>query len=293
MDALEYVAPKSVEEAVACLAEQGEGARPLAGGTDILVQLREGLKQARVIVDIKKAPELTALPETGNGEFVLGAAVPCERIYGHADICRSFPALVDAARIIGGWQIQSRASIGGNLCNSSPAADGVPPLLVHGVTCEIAGPGGRRQVPAAEFCTGVGKNVLQPGELLVSLRFPTTLGLCGSAYERFIPRNEMDIAVAGAASWVQLDDSGETITAARIALGAIAPTPVLAEEAAEWLVGQPAREESFEEAGQRARAVANPINDKRGTIDYRTHLAGVLTRRTLQRAVERARGHRS
>jgi carbon-monoxide dehydrogenase medium subunit len=254
-----------------------------------LVQLREGLRAADLIVDVKKIPELTGLTYSSESGLQLGASVPCYRIYENAEVSNAYPALADAARIIGGWQIQSRASVGGNLCNSSPAADTIPALMVHQAVCHIAGPDGRRTVSIDQFCTAPGQNILKNGELLVALTFPPPQPPSGSAYERFIPRNEMDIAVAGAASWVQLDEARETIKQARVALAAIAPTPKLAMEAGDWLAGKPAAAATFAEAGELAKKVALPIDDMRGTAEYRVHLVGVLTKRTLARAVERAR----
>jgi CO/xanthine dehydrogenase FAD-binding subunit len=286
----EYAAPTSVAEAVSLLAGKNGAAKVLAGGTDILVQLREGMRRAELVVDVKKIPELMELSFSREGGLTLGAAVPCYRVYDNAEIAAAYPALVDAAHIVGGWQIQSRASIGGNLCNASPAGDTIPPLIAHNAICRIAGPNGTREVAAAEFCTAPGRNVLQPGELLVSIVLPAPAPRSGSAYQRFIPRNEMDIAVAGAASWVQLDASGKVIEQARIALAAIAPRPMFAEEASQWLAGKPANEETFAGAGELAKKVASPIDDMRGTREYRVHLAGVLTKRTLADAVQRARG---
>ncbi len=290
MKDFEFQTATTVDEAVSLLAAKGDRARVLTGGTDLIVQLREGLREADLVVDIKKIPELMALSFSPGKGLWLGAAVPCYRIYGDADIAAAYPALVDAARIIGGWQIQSRASIGGNLCNSSPAADSIPPLIAHDVVCHLAGPGGRRTVKAAEFCTAPGKNVLQRGELVTTLEFPPAAPWSSSAYQRFIPRNEMDIAVVGAASWVQLDAGGEVIEAARVALAAVAPTPLSLDEASQWLSGKPASGETFAKAAEMAAAAARPISDKRGTTEYRKHLAGVLTARTLAIAVERARG---
>jgi carbon-monoxide dehydrogenase medium subunit len=221
--------------------------------------------------------------------LTLGAAVPCYQIYENADVAAAYPGLCDAAHIIGGWQIQSRASVGGNLCNSSPAADSIPALIAYDAVAVIAGPSGRRELPVAKFCTGPGKNVLQAGELLVALKLPPQRSKSGCAYQRFIPRNEMDIAVASAGSWVQLDAAGENIEVARIALGAVAATPVVAETACDYLAGKPATDETFAQAGELAKQVAKPINDMRGTIEYRIHLAAVLTKRTLALAVERAR----
>ena len=289
MNNFEYAAPKSLAEATALLALSRGMARVLAGGTDLIVQLRERLREADVVVDVKRIPELTQCDDSETDGLRLGAAVPCYQVYENERLAKRYPALADAARIIGGWQIQSRASIGGNLCNSSPAADSIPPLIALGVTCVIAGPNSNRDVAAADFCTAPGRNVLQKGELLSTLVFPAPAPNSGSAYQRFIPRNEMDIAVAGAASWVQLDPSGSTILKARIALSAVAPTPKFAAEASAWLAGKPASEETFAQAGELARKVASPISDMRGTAEYRMHLVGVLTRRTLAAAAERAR----
>lgn len=285
----DYAAPTALDEAIRLLNEHGDRARLLAGGTDIIVQLRERLREADLVVDVKKIPELMDFEFSAERGLRLGASVPCWRIHGDEAIAAAYPALVDSTRIIGGWQIQSRASVGGNLCNSSPAADSIPPLIAHQAVAHIAGPNGRRTLPAEQFCTAPGRNALQTGELLVALTFAPPAPNGGSAYQRFIPRNEMDIAVAGAASWVQLDASGEKIEQARIALAAVAPTPKLAEEASQWLSGKPATEDTFAEAGEIAKRVATPISDMRGTAEYRTHLVGVLTKRTLAKAVERAR----
>lgn len=289
MKNFDYAAPCSLAEATALLAQAPGTARILAGGTDILVQLREHLRDADLLVDVKRIPELMELGYDPKQGLRLGASVPCYRIYENTEVSAAYPALADAARIVGGWQIQSRASVGGNLCNSSPAGDTIAPLIALQATCVLLGPGGRREVPAQEFCTAPGRNVLQRGEFLTTLVFPPAVRGSGSAYQRFIPRNEMDIAVAAAASWVRLDPAGKTIEQARVAVGAVAPTVRFAAEASRWLEGQPATEETFAQAGELARAVASPIDDMRGTIEFRRHLVGVLTRRTLARAVERAR----
>ena len=284
-----YAAPASLAEATSLLAQANGRAKLLAGGTDILVQLREGLRDADLVIDIKKIPELMELSYSPTKGLRLGASVPCYRIYENIEISKAYPALADATRIVGGWQIQSRASIGGNLCNSSPAADTIPALIALGATCIIAGPKGQREVKVEEFCTGPGKNVLQPGEMLVTLVFAPPATKSGSAYERFIPRNEMDIAVAGSGSWLQLSSDGTTVERARIGLAAVAPTPKFAAEASQWLSGKPATAESFAEAGEIAKTVATPITDMRGPAEYRTHLVGVLVKRTLTKAADRAR----
>ncbi len=290
MKDFEFQTATTVDEAVSLLAARGERAKVLTGGTDLLVQLREGMREADMIVDVKKIDELMQLAYAADKGLTLGAAVPCYRIYGNSEIAAAYPALADSARIIGGWQIQSRASVGGNLCNSSPAADTIPSLIALDAVCHLAGPQGRRTVPVAEFCTAPGKNVLGRGEILATLVFPAPADNSGSAYLRFIPRNEMDIAVAGAGSWVRLNAAGDTIEAARVALAAVAPKPLAATSVSEFLAGRPAVEQTYEEAAELAKNAATPISDKRGTADYRRHLAGVLTRRTLAIAVARARG---
>ncbi|MBX7166915.1 MAG: FAD binding domain-containing protein [Pirellulales bacterium] len=290
MKDFDYAAAATVDEAVSLLAAHGPQAKVLAGGTDILVQLREGMRDASLVVDIKRIPELTAIDWQSDGSLRLGAAVPCAQLYGNPRIVEAYAGLTDAAHIIGGWQIQSRASLGGNLCNSSPAADSIPALIAYGARAQIAGPEGTRLVPVAEFCTAPGKNVLQRGEFLVNLELPAKLPRSGGAYLRFIPRNEMDIAVVGCGAWVQLSNDLKSVQAARIALAAVAPTPLLATAAADWLVGQPATEASFAEAGRLAQQVARPISDKRGPADYRRHLVGVLVKRCLAKAAARAAG---
>lgn len=289
MNDFAYAAPTSLAEARALLADTRRKVRLLAGGTDLIVQLREGLRDAELVVDVKKIPELCELRYDPVHGLKLGAAVPCCRIYEDTEIARAYPALAEAAHIIGGWQIQSRASVGGNLCNSSPAADTIPPLIVHRAVCQLVGPQGERQVPVRDFCTGPGKNVLQPGELLVALHLPPFAPRSASAYERFIPRNEMDIAVVGAAAWVQLSPDEQTVADACVALAAVAPTPRLAEAASQWLVGQPVKEQTWKRAGELARQAASPITDMRGTAEFRLHLVGVLVERTLATAASRAR----
>lgn len=288
MKDFEYAAAKTVDEAVGLLAAKGDRAKVLAGGTDIIVQLRETGREADLVVDVKRIPELTKYEYSPQSGLKLGASVPCYKIYEDAALQKAYTALCDSARIIGGWQIQSRASIGGNLCNSSPAADSIPSLIALDAKCHIAGPGGKRTVAAADFCTGPGKNVLQQGELLTTLEFAAPQKGEGSHYLRFIPRNEMDIAVVGCGAWVRLSADGKTIAAARISLGAVAAKPLFAAEASSFLTGKPATVESFTQAGELAKKIATPISDMRGPAEYRTHLVGVLVVRALTKAVERA-----
>jgi carbon-monoxide dehydrogenase medium subunit len=284
---IEYVAPKTVEEAVAALAEKGEAARPLAGGTDILVQMRGGRRLIDRIVDVKKIPELNELSYDPASGLTIGAAVECYKIYEDAAVMANYPALVDCTSIIGGIQIQGRASVGGNLCNAAPSADSIPALIAYGATANIAGPNGTRSVPVEDVCTGPGQSILAANELLVSISVPAPAANSGARYIRFIPRNEMDIAVVGAGVSVELD--GDTIKSARVSLASVAPTPLFVREAGDALAGQPISDESIRKASALAQAAAKPITDMRGTIEFRNHLCEVLTRRALNTAIERAK----
>jgi carbon-monoxide dehydrogenase medium subunit len=285
----EYEAPATVEEAVKVLARHNGSARPLAGGTDLIDQIRVGRHQPQVVVDVKKIPELNVLELSTKG-LRLGAAVPCYRIYEDAAIAAKYAALADSARIIGGIQIQSRASVGGNLCNSGPAADSTPSLIALGAVAIVAGPKGQREIAVEDFCIGPGKNVLGPGEFLVELRFPPRPAHSASHYRRFIPRNEMDIAVVGVGASVVLDATSAKFVSTRIALGAVGPTPLFAKAAGDLLAGQPVSEQTIARAADAARAIAAPIDDMRGTKEFRLHVTGVLTKRVLVEAVKQARG---
>ena len=285
---IDYASPHSVEEAVSLLSQNCGKARVLAGGTDLIVQLRNHVLKPDLVIDGKGIPELNEITLDTEDGLTLGAAVPCYKVYGNRAIARTYPGLVDSASLIGGIQIQGRASIGGNLCNSTPSADTIPALIAHSATCNIAGPNGRRQVAVEDFCTGPSRNVLAPDELLVSLHFPAPPAGFGARYIRFIPRNEMDIAVAGAGVSVVVDNG--TFKCARIALAAVAPTPLFVKEAGDALAGKPVNDESIAEASKIASDAATPISDMRGTIEFRKQLCEVLTRRALNTAVERARG---
>ena len=287
MQPVKYKRATSVAEAVSLLQAGGEYARPLAGGTDVIVQARERRRDIDLFVDIKHIPELMAIQHTADG-VTIGAAVPLYRVYGDPAIEKSWPAVVEAARVIGGTAIQGRATLGGNLANSSPAADSIPAMMVLGATAHIAGPNGERDVLVTEFCTAPGRNVLALGEFVTSIRFPNPPAGGGSAWQRFIPRNEMDIAVVNVGVSLQLD--GDTVRDARVALGAVAPTPIMVPGAAAALIGKPISDETIAAAGDAAKEAAQPIDDMRGSIKQRKHLSKVLTERTLRRAVERARG---
>jgi carbon-monoxide dehydrogenase medium subunit len=283
----DYQSAATVDEVIRLI-----GSRPqvqlLSGGTDILVQLREGRKQAELVVDVKGVPDLCELAYDPHSGLRMGAALPCAAFVADPQVRSLYPGMVDAASLIGGTQIQSRASIGGNLCNASPAADAIPALIVHAARCRIAGPQGRRELAAEDFCVAPGKTALQPGEFLVSLLLPPPQPNSGAAYLRFIPRNEMDIAVVGAGAAVVLDETRTRFLSARVALGAVAPTPLFVPEAGEALAGREVSAEAVLEAARIAQAAARPISDMRGTAEQRRQLAFVLAKRALNRAIERA-----
>ena len=286
MPTIRYEAPESLEHAVRLIGADG-GAKIIAGGTDLLVQFRAGVTTPTAFIDIKRIPGLIGIAIDRQG-LRLGAATPAAEISEHAEVEQLWPGLVEAVRLIGSTQIQGRGTVGGNLCNASPAADSVCSLLVNQATCEIAGPEGHRTLPVEAFCKGPGRTALAPGELLVGIRVPRPAARSADAYLRLIPRTEMDIAVVGAGVSVTLDANG-MCTAARVAIGAVAPTARLVPEAARALVGTTLDEASLLRAGDLASAAAQPIDDKRGTVAYRRNVAGVLTRRAAAMAAERAR----
>ena len=290
MKAIDYSRPTTLEDALQVLSGANGRVGMLAGGTDIIVQVREARRDLDMLMDVKKIPELNELSYDNQTGLLLGAAVPCTLVYEHPEVAARYPGLVDAASLVGGTAIQNRATFGGNLCNASPAADSVPALIVHHAICQIAGPGGRREVPVEDFCTAPGKTVLQSGELLVSFRIPPPQANFGAHYLRFIPRNEMDIAVVGSGASVVLDGDGNSIVSGRVALGAVAPTPLLVSEASSLLAGSPISAQVVERVEQACREAASPINDIRGTVEHRKHLSGVLARRALEKAIQRAKG---
>jgi carbon-monoxide dehydrogenase medium subunit len=241
------------------------------------------------LIDVKNIPELTAIHYDEQAGLWIGAAASCYALCHERFVLESYPGLVDAIHLIGGVQIQYRASLGGNLCNASPAADSIPALIVHEAKCLIADSRGTHEIPVEEFCLGPGKNGLQSGEVLVAVTVPPVKEHLGARYLRFIPRNEMDIAVVGAGASVTLDEEKRRIRSARIALGAVASTPLFVEEAGAFLAGKEVTPENLQEAARIAQAAARPISDLRGTAEHRKHLCAVLTRRALEGAVERAR----
>lgn len=277
-----------MEDAVRLMQTDPE-ARVLAGGTDLLVQCRAGIRRPTAFIDVKRIPELVAITIDEQG-LRLGAATPAADICADDKLRQQWPGLAEAAALIGSMQIQGRGSVGGNLCNASPAADTPCPLIVNRAVCLIAGPQGRRTVEAEDFVSGPGQNILGAGEFLAGLLLPLPAPSTADAYLRLTPRSEMDIAVVGAAVSVTLDTSG-ICTAARVALAAVAPTPILVPGAAEALIGTAVDPTALDRAAEAARAAASPIDDKRGTVVYRRQVAGVLTKRAAAIACERARGN--
>lgn len=287
MENFDYVAPRSLGEAYAALGN-GRSSLMLAGGTDVIVQLREGRKRCDQLIDLKHIPDLVSFRVATDGSLEIGAAASLASLYENADIARRFPAVVDAATIIGGTQIQSRASIGGNLCNASPAADSSPALMALGARLVIGSASGTREIAVEDFFLGPGRNALQPGELLLKVVIPAPGPNTGAFYHRFIPRNEMDIAVASSGVLLELDGAGQ-IVRARVALGAVGPTPMMVPAAAQAVAGKTPNAETFALAGAAAAEAATPITDMRGSVAQRKHLASVLTVRALEGALTRIR----
>lgn len=286
MSPLTYVAPSSVDEAVAALS--AAGARSMSGGTDLLVQVRAGRSRPQSIVDLKKVAGAIGIRQEAGG-FIIGAST-CGALLGeHAALSAAWPGVVEAANLIGSTQIQGRASLAGNLCNGSPAADSVPAMIAARATCVIAGPGGRREAPVESIVTGPGTTSLSPGEFVLEFRLPARPAKASDAYLRLIPRTEMDIAVAGAGVNLVLGADG-TVKEAHVSIGAVAPTALLVAEAGAALVGTKLEAAALERLDAAVRAACRPISDKRGTAEYRTKIAGVLARRAALVAFERAGG---
>jgi carbon-monoxide dehydrogenase medium subunit len=286
---MQYEAPETLEAASALLAKANGVARVLAGGTDLLIQMRNDMVEPDLVVDIKKIPEMRQIKEE-KGRFRVGAAVTGIEVMEHEGFNAAWPGVVDGVSLIGSIQIRGRATIGGNLCNASPAADSVPALIAAGAVVSIVGPDGRREVPVEEIAVAPGKTSLAKGEIVASFLFPEKAPRSGGSYLRFTPRTEMDIAVVGAGVCLTLDAKG-VCTAARVALGAVAPTVLLVEDCAKALIGSTLDDAAMAKLDAAAQAACKPIDDKRGTIVYRKKIAGVLARRATAIAAERARGN--
>ncbi len=281
MQPFDYIAPSSLEEALQALSEAAGVVKPLAGGTDLIAQMRERRAAPSLVLDVKGIPEANRLEYDPSEGMRIGAAVSCADIARYAPTGAHYPAVAQACLLIGSVQIQNRGTIGGNVCNASPSADTIPPLLAYNAVAVAAGPEGTRRIPLAEFFQGPGRTALAPQEILVEVALPPAPRHSGSRYLRFIPREEMDIAVAGVGSLLAVDPDTGVCSRARIALASVAPTPIRAREAEERLEGSRITDDAIREAGELAAAACNPISDVRGSGAYRRELVKVLTRRTL------------
>ncbi|RED49037.1 FAD binding domain-containing protein [Aestuariispira insulae] len=285
---MRYEAPGTIEEAATLLARESGIARVLAGGTDLLVQLRAGMIEPDLVVDVKRIPAMMDIVEE-NGGFRIGAGVSCARMGEHAALVAAWPGVVEGAELIGSTQVQGRATMTGNLCNCGPAADSVPGLVAAKAVATVVGPEGRREILVKDIPAGPGKSNLKKGEIVESIFLPKRPERSGDAYLRFIPRTEMDIAVVGVGVSLTLDADG-TITEAGVGLGAVAPTVLDVEDAAKAIIGSKLDEAALEKLAAAASAACNPINDKRGTIEFRVDVAGVLAKRAAKIAYKRAGG---
>lgn len=283
---LKYESPQTAEAAVALLAAEGKTAKVYAGGTDLLVQMHEEMIEPSLLVDIKNIAETREIIISADGVRI-GSAVTGAELGEHAELKALWPGVVEAVELIGSYQVQGRATIGGNLCNASPAADSVPALIAAAAKVSIAGPSGIREIAVEEFLTGPGKSCLAAGEFVTSLHLPKQPAHYGDAYLRFIPRTEMDIAVVGAGASIALNDDG-TCAAVRLALGAVSPTAKLIENVSDILVGKRLDDDVLAGLSKAANDACAPIDDKRGTIEFRTKVAGVLACRAVKIAWQRA-----
>jgi carbon-monoxide dehydrogenase medium subunit len=284
---MQYEAPNSVAAAVALLAGATGQARVLAGATDLLVQMRSGRVQPELLVDVKSIPEMTSIT-VENGAFRFGAATNAMDLVEHEAFAKAWPGVTEAVKLIGSIQVKGRATVGGNLCNASPAADSVPALIAAGAIARVVGPSGTRDLPVDEIGIGPGKTSLGKGELVASILLPKRPAHSADAYLRFTPRTEMDIAVVGAGVNIVLDGKG-VCTEARICLGAVAERALLVPDAAKALIGSKLDEAALTRLAAAASAACRPIDDKRGTKAYRIKVAGVLARRAASIALERTR----
>ncbi len=285
---MQYAAPDTTKAAVALLAKAKGSAYVLAGGSDLLVRMRGGYLEPDLVVDIKRIKGMRDIKSTAAG-FSIGAATSCAEMGENMALRKAWPGVVEAANLIGSKQVQSRCTIAGNLCNASPAADSVPAMMAAGAKAVIAGPKGRRTVPVEQIPVSPGKTVLKKGEFIEAIQLPAKQKNSGDAYLRFIPRSEMDIAVVSAGVNLTLDSKG-VVTNARVALGAVAPTVILVPAAAKALIGSKLDDAALEKLGQACSAACRPIDDKRGTIEFRTKVASVLARRAAKIAYGRAGG---
>lgn len=285
---MRYEVPETVDSAVALLSGEAGSAKILAGGTDLLVQMKSGAQEPDLIVDIKRIGGMKSITREDGG-WRIGAAVSGAEMGEHEGLCADWPGVVEGMELIGSTQVQGRATLAGNLCNASPAADSVPALVAAAAMVRIAGPNGVRDVPVEQIPVAPGKTSLVKGEFVTSVFLPARPAKSGDAYLRFIPRTEMDIAVVGCGISLTLDGAG-TCTAARVGLGAVAATVLVVEDGAKALIGTKVDDDALDKLAAAASAACKPIDDKRGTVAFRTHVAGVLAKRAAKIALGRAKG---
>lgn len=289
MHSFDYERATELPAVLSLLAERRGQARVLAGGTDLIVNMRVGRRQPELVIDVKKVPELNELCLDEHG-LLIGASVSCRRIWEHQQIRELYPALIDSTTLVGSVQIQGRASLGGNLCNAAPSGDGIPTLIAYGAVAQISSVDGSRELPVEDVCIGPGKTALQAHEVLVSLRIPRPAPRSGVRFLRFIPRNEMDIAEANVAVAVTLSEDDRSFESVRVAIGAVGPTPIFVGSAGEHLSGASLTDDNIMVAASLAENAARPIDDMRGTAKHRRKLIRVLTERAIRGAIERAGG---
>jgi aerobic carbon-monoxide dehydrogenase medium subunit len=286
---MRFESPATTKEAVALLAKEKGKAFVLAGGTDLLVKMKAGMLEPDLVVDIKRIKGMADIKSSGGGAFTIGAAVPCSTLSDNKALLKAWPGIVEAAQLIGSKQVQGRCTMVGNLCNASPAADSVPALIAAAAKVVIAGPKGKRKIAVEDIPAGVGRTILKKGEIIEAIELPKRPSRSGDAYLRFIPRTEMDIAVVSAGINLTLDKAG-VITDARVTLGAVATTVLLVKDAAKAIIGTKLDDAAKKKLADACSAACKPIDDKRGTIEFRTEVAGVLARRAAETAYARAGG---
>ncbi len=287
---IDYSSPETLSEALGLLNNYQKDAGILAGGTDLIVKMRANRVNPTQVIDIKAIPELNQININSNNDLTIGSAIPCYKIYNNSEIMNLRPELKDSASIIGGTQIQGRASLGGNICNAAPSADSVPLLIALGTTCNVQSINGERTIPLENLFSGPGQTVLEPNELLISITIPRKSDLAGANYIRFIPRNEMDIAVVGTGVSVVISDNKKNFESVRVSLASVGPTPIFVDGIDKEISGQEINDESIRVVSNMAKKASKPISDMRGTAEFRQHLCEVLTRRALITSIERAKG---
>ena len=286
---IDYSSPETLSEALGLLNNYQKDAGILAGGTDLIVKMRANRVNPTQVIDIKAIPELNQININSNNDLTIGSAIPCYKIYNNSEIMNLRPELKDSASIIGGTQIQGRASLGGNICNAAPSADSVPLLIALGTTCNVQSINGERTIPLENLFSGPGQTVLEPNELLISITIPRKSDLAGANYIRFIPRNEMDIAVVGTGVSVVISDNKKNFESVRVSLASVGPTPIFVDGIDKEISGQEINDESIRVVSNMAKNASKPISDMRGTAEFTQHHCEVLTRRALITSIERAK----